>query len=133
MTASEMMTEDPITATPTTTLAQALDTLRELDARHLPVVEDDELIGMISDRDLRAAMIYGFDPARDEDGAATVLDVTVSSIMSGDVLSVEEEASLDEVIDVMLEHKLGAVPVVRVGSMTLVGIISYLDVLRAVR
>jgi acetoin utilization protein AcuB len=53
--------------------------------------------------------------------------------MSSDVIFVDVEADLAEVVELMLEHKVGAIPVVRSDSREVAGIISYIDVLRAVR
>ena len=55
MIARDLMTEAPATVGPTATVRKAVDILQTLDIRHLPVVNDDgELIGMLSDRDLRS-------------------------------------------------------------------------------
>jgi acetoin utilization protein AcuB len=131
MRARDWMTPSPLTIEPSTTLRRAVELLQRLDIRHLPVVnESHELVGMISDRDLRALSIpYFVGPGHTTDIQAA-LDAPVSSIMSGDVLSVEEEADAAEVIDLMLDHKIGAVPVVDADG-ELVGIVSYVDVLRA--
>jgi acetoin utilization protein AcuB len=53
--------------------------------------------------------------------------------MSSDVVSVDPETELTEVVDIMLEYKIGALPVVEADSAELVGIISYIDALRAAR
>jgi acetoin utilization protein AcuB len=53
--------------------------------------------------------------------------------MSTDVLSVDPETDVGEVVDLMIEHRVGAVPVVDADSEELVGIVSYMDVLRASR
>src|SRR5262245_25228499 len=52
MAVRDLMTPNPVTVTPQTTLAEVWDLMRELEIRHLPVVEDNSLIGMVSDRDL---------------------------------------------------------------------------------
>jgi acetoin utilization protein AcuB len=54
----------------------------------------------------------------------------VSELMSGDVVTVEPDTDLREVIDDLLEERIGAVPVVS-GPDGVVGIVSYVDVLRA--
>ena len=50
-----------------------------------------------------------------------------------DVLFVHPESDVTEVVDLMIEHKIGALPVVEPGSLKLLGIVSYVDVLRAAR
>jgi acetoin utilization protein AcuB len=130
LTARELMTPTPVTATPMTTVRSAVELLHTLDIRHLPIVDEDgELVGMISDRDLRMVTLPFF--VGDDAGASRVaLDARVASIMSGDVLSVEVEADAAEVVDLMLDFKIGAIPVVD-DKGVLVGIISYIDILRA--
>ncbi len=82
----------------------------------------------------------GFDPAGEVlevDGGIEATDdgcpgslVAICSVMSGDVLVVTPVTGVEEIIDLMTEHKIGALPVVDNDSQ-LVGIVSYVDVLRA--
>ena len=53
--------------------------------------------------------------------------------MSPDPVSVLPEATLGEVVELLIEGRIGAVPVVEPGSLRVVGIVSYVDVLRAVQ
>ena len=120
------MTAEPTAIRPSTTIREALRILRDLDVRHLPVVnEDRELVGMVSDRDLRGL------PLEIElaDRKTVALDTPVSTLMSSDVMEVETETSLADAIDLMLDSKVGALPVVDDRGV-LVGIVSYVDLLR---
>jgi acetoin utilization protein AcuB len=132
MTARELMTRSPATVTPQTTTAEAWDLMRELDVRHLPVVDGEALVGMVSDRDLG-----NFDVARllTEEGADTLrrrLTLPVIQIMSTDVVAAEPDTEMSDLIAMLLEHKVGALPVILPGTRQIVGIVSYIDVLRAV-
>lgn len=134
MVVAEVMTEDPLYAEPTWTVRRVLGSMYENDFRHFPVVDGGNLVGMVSDRDLREqvllpAMMRFDDPAGSED----LLEQAISEVMSGDVLSVNPETELADVIDLMVEHKIGALPVVRVATSELAGIVSYIDVLKALR
>lgn len=116
MTARDFMTSDPACLKPNATVGDAVALLRELDVRHLPVINDDrEVVGMVSDRDLR--------------GLALSSKTEVSAVMSTDVITVDADAYAYEVVDVMLEFKIGAVPVVN-ADQELIGIVSYIDMLR---
>lgn len=131
LTARDLMTESPAVIDVTATLRSAIERLQALDVRHLPVVDaDGELVGMISDRDLRALSIPYFLDAENAASIRGALDASVASIMSTDVIAVDEEADVAEIIDLMLDNKIGAVPVVD-ADRALVGIVSYVDVLRA--
>lgn len=118
-TAMDIMTTNVTSIRPTATLREALKTLDELDVRHLPVVDERrELVGMLSDRDLLQVR-------RSEEA----LRQPVSEVMSGDVLAVTPASEVTEIIDLMTEHRIGAVPVVDNDSH-LAGLVSYVDVLR---
>jgi acetoin utilization protein AcuB len=67
------------------------------------------------------------------DGLQRQLATPVVNVMSSDVVFVEPDTALSEVIELMLERKIGAVPVVNPGSREVVGIVSYIDVLGAVQ
>jgi acetoin utilization protein AcuB len=129
-TARDLMTENPTTVSPRATAREATRLLHALDVRHLPVVDEEgTLVGMLSDRDLRGLtvpLLAGGERIADRE---TALDATVGSLMSSDVLSVELDDDAAEVVELMLEHKVGAIPVVD-GDGALAGIVSYIDVLR---
>jgi len=127
MLAREIMTTSPVCVTAKTRLREAIEVMYANDIRHVPVLDHERLIGILSDRDLRAL----WDPALDvelRDGR--VYDRTVSDFMSADPLTVDAEADIDDVIEMLVEHRVGAVPVVSAEG-TLVGIVSYVDVLKA--
>jgi acetoin utilization protein AcuB len=97
--------------------------------RHLPVVADDKLVGIITDRDLRLAVNSpvvqeGADLKRE-----TVLDeVQVDQCMTPDPQCVSSDTPAHEVADLLSLNKFGAMPVVDEGK--LVGMISYIDFLK---
>lgn len=132
MIAADLMTENPRTIRATDPLGQAIEALESMKVRHLPVVDDqNELVGMLSDRDLGSLMRTFSEGADAERLIVPLSRRRVAEFMSADVVSVETDAELREVIDTMLEQRVGALPVVdRDGNVT--GIISYVDVLRAV-
>jgi CBS domain-containing protein len=133
MIARDLMTPDPLTVTPKSTVAEAWDVMRDLAVRHVPVVDRGALVGMLSDRDLaqvdmvRLLRVEGADALREE------LETPIVEIMSSDVISVEPDTEMSDVISLLLEHKIGAVPVVEPGTREVLGIISYVDLLRALQ
>lgn len=54
-------------------------------------------------------------------------------VMGSDVISVNPETELAEIVELLVEQRIGAIPVVRAGTRELVGIVSYIDVLRALQ
>ena len=132
LTAHDLMTEDPTTVSTTATVQRAIWLLQTLDVRHLPVVDEDgALVGMLSDRDIRGLAFPKILGSEYVGAVQTALDAPVSTVMSGNVLSVDVEADAAEIIDLMLDQRIGAVPVVDADG-TLVGIVSYTDILRAI-
>ncbi len=133
MTAHDLMTPNPVTVSPKASIAEVWDLMRELDIRHVPVVEDDALVGMLSDRDLarlnvtRVLAVEGAAALRQE------LATPIVNVMSSDVIVVEPETELGDVIDLLVEHKVGALPVIEPDTRKIVGIVSVIDVLLALR
>ena len=128
MLAKDIMTENPVTATELMSVAEALGLLYELDVRHLPVVRGSELVGIVSDRDLR-----GF-TAPDEDDAMSAMEsarsANVGGFMNTNPIRVDTETNAREIIELMLVHRVGAIPVCDADTGDLLGIVSYVDLLR---
>jgi CBS domain-containing protein len=120
MVVSEIMTANPTTIDVGASLADALEAMAQMRIRHLPVTEEGRLIGMLSDRDLA--------PLQRQMSAADELPA-IASLMSADVASLDQEADVTEAIDLMLQEKVGAVPVVSDETGEVLGIVSYVDVL----
>lgn len=134
MRADEIMTDDVVTIRATQPIADAIDILAELGVRHLPVLGDaGELVGMLSDRDMRSLGLTWTTDGETMKRLAQRLRAPVARVMSTDVAKVGPEAGVSELIDTMLEAGVGAIPVVNEHDDVLLGIVSYVDVLRAVR
>ncbi len=128
MNAADLMTKNPRTVRATDSIGVALDALQTMEVRHLPVVDDrDELVGMLSDRDLGPLMRTFTEAASDV--TFPQAGRPVSELMSLDPVSVDLETELHEVVATMLGERIGAVAVVDADG-GVVGIISYVDVLR---
>jgi acetoin utilization protein AcuB len=124
------MTHNPATVFADTTIRDAAVALQRLDVRHLPVLDRrGGLVGMVSDRDLHSVTIPRLMEAEQAMELRAALEASVATIMSPNVISVGEDATLADVVGLMLEKKIGALPVLN-GSGRLVGIVSYMDVLR---
>jgi acetoin utilization protein AcuB len=127
------MTRRPYTASVRDSIRKVLSTLAEADVRHLPVLENGNLVGIVSDRDLREVVPSALDQLERPQESARILARPVSELMSSDVVAVKPEDDLVEAIDLMIEHRIGAVPVVDESTAELLGIVSYVDALRAAR
>ena len=116
-----------ITVTIDAQLSDALALMREHDVRRLPVVLDTgELCGMITQGDIRGAdvlRVAGLDPLAIADALRRV---KVYEVMAEQPLSVTPETSLREAAMLMIENKIGGLPVVG-GAGDVVGIITESD------
>jgi len=133
MDARDIMTKSVITATPNETVGDALRRLEDQSIRHLPVVEGERLVGMISDRDLREYRLPLMEELDNPEHADDLLNTPLSELMGGSVLALDAGETIAQAVDLMLEYGIGAVPVVERHNETLVGIVSYVDVLKSIR
>jgi acetoin utilization protein AcuB len=131
--ARDLMTPNPVTVTPSASIAEAWDLMRELDIRHIPVVQGGVLIGMISDRDLARLDFGRLLSAEGMDTIRRDLATAIVRIMRSDVIFVEPETEIGDIVELLVESKVGAVPVIVPETREVVGIVSYIDVLRAVQ
>ena len=109
-------------------LHEALTKMNRAGYRHLPVVANDTLIGIITDRDVRLAVNSPVVAAEADLTRESILDeVRVDDCMTPDPQCVSPNTPLHEVADLLTLNKFGAMPVVDDGQ--LVGMISYIDFL----
>jgi acetoin utilization protein AcuB len=116
-----------ITVTKDATLAQARQLLHTHRIRHLPVVEGDRLLGILTDRDIRQASpssAAGISPDRT---SAFLAQIPVIKAMVSEVRTVSPYTTIEEAARLMIEHKIGCLPVTEAGR--LVGIITETDIL----
>ena len=114
------MTTSPHSIGPDQTLAVAQRMMHDHRIRHLPVLAGGRLVGMLSERDV--ALI---ETLKDVDPTT----VTVEDAMSNEVYAVSPDASLDEVVGTMAEHKYGSSVIVQ--NAKVVGIFTTVDACRA--
>jgi CBS domain-containing protein len=129
----DMMTPNPVTVDSTSTVQDAADLMIAADVRHIPVVMHGTLVGLISDRDLRSYMLPRPEQILHADEARTRMAASVSAVMRADVITVCPGTPVAALIDILLKEKIGAVPVLAPDTGELIGMISYIDVLRAIR
>ena len=121
----DSMTRDVVTLSPQTTAAEALALCREKSIRHLPVMEEGRLVGIVSDRDLRSATPALGDTARVE----ALQKIRVWGVMVRDVLTAHPEDPIEQAANTMREKKVGCLPVLEASE--LVGILTSSDVMEA--
>lgn len=110
------MTKNPATISPIETLDDARRKMDKGNFRRLPVVKGGQLVGIITDRDLRQHV-------------GQLEHTRVDAVMAKPVITVEPDMLLDQAANLLVKHKVGGLPVLDAGK--LVGIITAIDMLRA--
>ena len=113
------MTLDPHTVSPRDSMSTAHRVMREQGIRHLPVVDDAKLVGILSDRDLRLGELRSSDPDA----------IAVEEVMTTCVLAVAPNTPLDEAIELMSTARCSSLVVI--GKDGVVGILTASDALFA--
>ena len=120
----DAMTREVVTLGPEASAGEALGVCREKGIRHIPIVEEGRLIGLVSDRDLRDVS----PPRGGRDQENTLGWVRVRDIMSTDLVTIGPLDTIDHVAREIYERKIGCLPVV--DGRELVGIITSQDMMR---
>jgi len=127
----EYMTHDVVTIEPEARLSDALNMLRARNVHRLPVVEDNLLIGIVSEKDLLYARPSGNRPIGWVEASAQAAVLPVRQVMQQDVVTVCPDCPIEIAAAIMVDHNIGALPVVSPPeSHTLVGIITETDIFR---
>jgi acetoin utilization protein AcuB len=132
MKVSQLMSRKLITVRPEDSVETAVALLRQRGVRHLLVLQDHELVGIVSDRDLKRAL----DPRKTRKkkvmnlgGLYFLLEpIFVHEIMTRKVVTIGPSLSAQEAAAIMVAKRFGALPVVRQGE--LIGIVTETDLLR---
>jgi acetoin utilization protein AcuB len=126
----DIMQTTLVTITPATTLPEAIRLAKHRGIRHLPVLEDGRLVGIVSDRDLKRAMASPATSLETRELLYLLERLQVEEIMTRAVITVGPDASIGSAARLMVQEKIGALPVTE--GERLVGLITETDVLRLV-
>ncbi|HEX8244879.1 MAG TPA: CBS domain-containing protein, partial [Longimicrobium sp.] len=129
MLVKKRMTADPVSVSPDDSLAHALRLTREHRIRHLPVVRGGELVGILSDRDIRLAMPSPIEVA-DPERAAMLERTPVERVMTREVITAGPFDAVEDAAEQICRHRIGALPVVDAHGH-LLGMITETDVVTA--
>jgi len=127
LTVNDLMTVDPLTITPDTSLRRIFELMKREGCRQLPVVDGDRVVGIVTDRDIRLVMnspIVLHERWQDEE----LLDkVAAEGVMTPNPITVSPDTPAYKAAEMLSTYKFGALPVV--DDETLVGIITVTDFL----
>lgn len=129
---SRSMTRKVITIDPEADIFRAQELLTENRIRHLPVVDEDNmLLGIVTDRDIRSALPYRyFKDSVSEEEKENFANLRIKDIMSKDLITISPTYTIQDALLLIQNARVGALPVVDEQKI-LKGILSVRDLLRA--
>jgi len=125
----EWMTREPYTLTEGDRVKTAVQYLLSAGIRHVPVLRDNVLVGIVTDRDLRRVLPSVEAGASPEKYQSFMERTTMGDIMTVDPVTCTPDTDVVDVVEIFVERKFGAIPVV--DGDELVAILTQIDVMRA--
>ncbi len=125
----DIMTPDPQSVTSNTRLGVVKDIYDKEQFRHLLVVDDGHLVGVLSDRDLYKVISPYADTEKESKRDKMTLDFRVNKIMSRKVVSIHPTAPVMKAVNLFNQNRISSLPVVDENSKP-VGIVSWRDVMK---
>jgi len=122
------MANDVVTLSPDQTCREAMQELQRCQIRRAPVVQNNKLVGIVSERDLLRVMPGTCAQASTMAGEAG-MDLPIRDIMRTQVITLSPSDHLKQAASIMLKHHIGGVPVVQGGQLK--GIITESDIFKA--
>ncbi len=114
MLVSDRMKTALVLVRPSDSVRTAWGLLREHQIRHLPVVENGKLVGIVTDRDIRLVFPSAITAGQREQDPHDVLEqVSVQEIMARQVVTVTSDTSVADAARLLVERRIGGLPVVR--------------------
>ena len=130
ITVKEIMSKDLVSASPTDRLIHARRLMLESNVGRLPVLDDNELVGMITSKDLMRAFIDFRKKVPEKYQKSQIKEVLVEDIMSHNPTYVSKDMSITEVSEIIMETGYNGLPVVEGDDV--IGIITQTDILRLI-
>ena len=128
VTVREIMIASPVTLKPSDSLKLASELISLARLRHIPIVDNGKLLGVVSERDLMARTVQRIFNPKSRSRSALLNSIMLKEIMQRRVITVEPETSIQEAAHLMAERKIGCLPVLNDGN--LVGLVTTTDMLR---
>jgi acetoin utilization protein AcuB len=124
----ERMSRPVVTIPPDLPIAEALGLMKREHIRRCPIIDDGKLVGIISDKDLLNASPSPVTTLSIWEMHYLLSKITVSEVMTKNVLTVAEDTPIEEAARIMADNKIGGVPVMR--DRVVVGIITETDLFK---
>jgi len=124
------MSKPPITVNVNATLQDAILLLKKHDIHMLPVVENDQIMGVITDRDIKQASTSDVVSLENDELIKSISRIKIKAIMNKRPITVPYDYTLEETAVLMFVHKISGVPVINPEGK-LVGVFTKNDLFRA--
>lgn len=124
------MTSNPMTIGPQDRLVHARRMIFDEDIGRLPVMENDELDGIVTAKDIAKSMISFRKVVPDKYKPARIRNLLVQDIMTQNVKTISENASIEEVSAIMAENNFSGMPVIENGNLN--GVITKTDIMKLI-
>ena len=129
MSVKDFMTEDLVTVTPKTKIFDAVDLMKKYDIHRLPVMEEEQLVGLITEGTIQEALPSKATSLSVHEVNYLLNKTVVSHVMIKDVKTISPDAELEDGIYLMRQNKINVLPVL--DGTKLVGIITNNDIFDA--
>ncbi|WP_195978749.1 CBS domain-containing protein [Streptococcus lutetiensis] len=129
MAVKDFMTRKVVYVSPDTTVAHTADMMREQGLRRLPVIENDRLVGVVTERTVAEASPSKVTSLSIYEMNYLLNKTKIRDIMARDVVTVSPYASLEDAVYAMMKNQVGILPVVEAGQVF--GVITEKDVFKA--
>ncbi len=127
MIVKEVMSENPVTIGPAAKLRSVNQLMKANKVRHVPVIKNGKLLGIVTEKDIRYAMIPEKIPGKKVPHGWNLDHLKVQDIMTTDPIIISLETQVEEAARIIYGNKIGALPVIK--NNNLVGIITVMDIL----
>jgi len=124
------MTEKVYTVGPGASMQTAIRLMQEHNIRMLPVIKGENIVGVVTDRDIKRASASDATMLEMHELLYLVSKLKIKEIMTREPIRVPEDYSLDEAAELMLHNKVSGLPVVN-DRQHLVGVITQTDIFKA--
>lgn len=122
------MTHDPVTVSPDDSFPDAMHIIRKYDIRHIPVLKNDRLVGIIVESDLLSNQPSPATSLSVHEIYSLLEKLRINQIMTRPVITVEGNCPMEEAARIMVENSISCLPVME--GETLVGIITETDIFK---
>lgn len=124
----DRMTPDPITVSPEIPISKAQEIMQRYSIRHLPVVDESHcVVGLLTREVMLQAVPWSAASLSVLETQYILSKIKTGNVMISEVMTITEDVAVEEAARIMVDHKIGCLPVLRHG--TLIGIITDIDLL----